>query len=441
MSRIIAIAIKDIRILSRDFGGMFFVLIFPLIMALLFGAIFGGSGSGRSKGMKIAIPIEQTSAEKAFYDQLSKADVLQISSMPTDSARALVSAGKMVAFVKYTDTSDASLSFFGGTRPAIDVWIDPTRKAEAGYLNGLINQAYFTVVQSRMMDVTNMRASLKTQIATIDTSSLLTPDERSRTKSMLTEFNEFLGSIQATDSAFDAGNDTTSVAGSEGNTDSEDYSPFRPPTVNFEEATVTSKGPRTSWEITFPQSVQWGLVGVAAAFAVSLVIERTRGTYLRLRLAPISRAHILAGKGLACFLASVTVCTVLMMIGIFVFGVRVEWPLGLVMAILSAGICFTGIMMLISVIGKTEQSVGGAGWAIFLIMAMTGGGMVPLLMMPNWMLAIGAFSPIRWSITALEGAIWRGFTPAQMATPLGILVGTGLVCFTVGVFILARRES
>ena len=59
MSRILAIALKDIRLLLRDFGGMFFVLIFPLIMALLFGAIFGGTGDSGASGMKIAIPINQ----------------------------------------------------------------------------------------------------------------------------------------------------------------------------------------------------------------------------------------------------------------------------------------------------------------------------------------------------------------------------------------------
>ncbi|MBD3402055.1 ABC transporter permease subunit, partial [candidate division GN15 bacterium] len=218
------------------------------------------------------------------------------------------------------------------------------------------------------------------------------------------------------------------------------YSPFQEPDIEFTKATIVSNEPRTAWEITFPQSLQWALIGVAAAFALSLVTERTRGTYLRLRLAPINRAHILAGKGLACFMAAVAICTLLMFIGILVFGVRVGWPLGLAVAIISAGICFTGIMMLISVIGKTEQAVGGAGWAIFLLMAMTGGGMVPLMAMPGWMLTVGAFSPVRWSITALEGAIWRGFTPEQMATPVGILLGVGIVCFSAGVVILARSE-
>ena len=43
-----------------------------------------------------------------------------------------------------------------------------------------------------------------------------------------------------------------------------------------------------------------------------------------------------------------------------------------------------------------------------------------------------ANSGIKWGILALEGAIWRGFTPADMLLPCGILVVVGIVGFTVG---------
>ncbi|RME31948.1 MAG: ABC transporter permease, partial [Candidatus Zixiibacteriota bacterium] len=49
-----------------------------------------------------------------------------------------------------------------------------------------------------------------------------------------------------------------------------------------------------------------------------------------------------------------------------------------------------------------------------LVMSMTGGGMIPLMFMPRWMSAVGTISPVKWSILAMEGAIWRGFTFSQM---------------------------
>jgi len=95
----------------------------------------------------------------------------------------------------------------------------------------------------------------------------------------------------------------------------------------------------------------------------------------------------------------------------------------------------------VSVMGKTEQAVGGAGWAMFLVMSMTGGGMVPLMALPGWMLTLGSISPVKWSILAMEGAIWRGFAPSDMMLPISILLGIGLLGFSIGVTILSRSDS
>ena len=100
---------------------------------------------------------------------------------------------------------------------------------------------------------------------------------------------------------------------------------------------------------------------------------------------------------------------------------------------MSSAVGFVGIMMLLAVSGKTEQAVGGIGWAVLIVMSMLGGGMIPLFFMPSWMRTIGTFSPVKWSVLAMEGAVWRGFSLVEMLKPCGILVGVGVVCFAVGV--------
>jgi ABC-2 type transport system permease protein len=72
---------------------------------------------------------------------------------------------------------------------------------------------------------------------------------------------------------------------------------------------------------------------------------------------------------------------------------------------------------------------------------MAGGGMVPQVAMPSWLLAVGSFSPVKWSVLAIEGAVWRGFSAADMAQPVIILCTVGLVGFIVGTMILARRDG
>jgi ABC-2 type transport system permease protein len=72
---------------------------------------------------------------------------------------------------------------------------------------------------------------------------------------------------------------------------------------------------------------------------------------------------------------------------------------------------------------------------------MTGGGMLPVIFMPKWLLTISHFSPVKWSILAIEGGIWRDFTLSELALPAGILVGIGLVCYIIGVSILSRSDA
>jgi ABC-2 type transport system permease protein len=89
-------------------------------------------------------------------------------------------------------------------------------------------------------------------------------------------------------------------------------------------------------------------------------------------------------------------------------------------------------MMMIASLGRTEQSVAGAGWAMLMPMAMLGGAMIPQFVMPPWMLVAGNISPIKWAILGIEGAMWRNFTTAEMLLPCGILVAFGAACFVIG---------
>jgi ABC-2 type transport system permease protein len=198
------------------------------------------------------------------------------------------------------------------------------------------------------------------------------------------------------------------------------------------------KSPRSGFEISFPIAILWALVGCTAGFAQSMVFERMQGTFLRLRTTPLSRRGVLAGKGLACFLAGAGVVVLLLAIGRGFLGVRLDNPLGLAAAVICAAFCFTGIMMFISALGESPRAVSGAGWAILLIMSITGGGMIPLIAMPAWMRVASNVSPVKWGVLALEGAIWRGFSAPEMLLPCAILVGVGLLGFAAGV-LMSRR--
>jgi ABC-2 type transport system permease protein len=198
--------------------------------------------------------------------------------------------------------------------------------------------------------------------------------------------------------------------------------------------------PKSAFEVTFPSSVTWGMYGCIITFAISIVSERTKGTLIRLRMSPLSWAEIVAGKGLACFLVSVFVAVVLMVLGHLLFGIRVENVIGLALAIISAAFCYTGLMMALAGFGKTEKAVSGSAAAVFMPLAMIGGGMIPLAFMPAWMQTVSNISPTKWNIVALEGAIWRGNSLVEMLLPCGVLIAIGLAGFGLGVRFLSRQK-
>jgi ABC-2 type transport system permease protein len=191
------------------------------------------------------------------------------------------------------------------------------------------------------------------------------------------------------------------------------------------------RGPDNAFDITLPQGVIWGLIGCMMSFGISLVTERTRGTFVRLRMAPLTRSQILGGKALACFLSIMLVELMLLAIA-WNFGVRPTSMAMLALAGVSAACCFVGFMMLIAGLGRTEETAAGAAWAILMPLSMFGGAMVPTFVMPQWMQSIGYISPIRWALLAIEGGVWRNFTLAEMAGPCALLVGIGIVCFAFG---------
>ncbi len=430
MAAVVHMALKDLRLLLRDRFGLFWIFVFPLIYALFFGTIFGGGGGSRGSISVVVIDQAQTDASRKFTKRIADADGLGVDSedagLSLEDARELVRKGDRVAYIRVP--ADYGQNAFAMFQPPtegerIEIGIDPSRTAERGLIEGMVTQLAFQDVFTQFSDDQAMAKQIATFRDDLKSDNGLNPADR-----MI--LDTFMGSL---DSLLQQTDFQMTTAGGTGGD--------RPATSVVEMVEVikdTSGRPQSSFELTFPSSIVWALMGCVATFSLSMVRERTMGTLLRLRVAPLSLAQILAGKALACFLACLTVAAVLLLIGFAILGVRIaSWPLMLA-ALLCSAACFTGIMMSISVIGKTENAVGSAGWGVLMPLAMVGGGMIPLVAMPSWLWSASHISPFKWAIYSLEGAVWRDFTFSELALPLAILLGIGALFFTIGVTILRR---
>ena len=429
MKAILTIALKDLKILARDRAGFFWVLLFPVLMAVFFGAISSG-GSGSRAAMPIAVvDLDGSAYSRAFLSELKKSEALRVREAPLDSARLLVRRGQLVAYVALRPGAGRSFGF-GGDSAGIELGLDPSRRAEAGYLRGLVTAATFSTMRGQFAAGGSGREMIHQSLTSLQGDRTRSGEERRRAAGVLSNLERFMVSLDSTETA----GDTTGAAAAGG------AAGEGGPKIKVIDIAEEENGPRNAYEITFPSSVMWAMIGVCMSFAISVVHERIRGTFLRLRLAPISRSQVLAGKGLAAFLAAIGATTLLLLLAATVFDVRISNPPALAVALAATAFCFTGLMMLISVFGRTHSAVAGAGWAVLLVMSMTGGGMIPLIAMPAWMQSVSNFSLVKWGVLAVEGAIWRGFSPQEMALPVGILLAAGVVGFAVGARALSGSE-
>jgi ABC-2 type transport system permease protein len=411
MKKVIALARKDLRLMPRNRGGMFFTFVWPVLVTVLFGIMFGGDGTGEQGKVRIAIVDEDGSGgSRAFAKALEES--FETTAMTRGEAENAVRLGQRAGLVVLTKGFGvASNRMFYGEPKQVELGVDPARKAEAGMIEGLLMKHAAADMQKMFSDPNASSRMVDDALAQIkqdpDAAGPTAPVER-----FLGELKAFVGTPQAQGPPGQAGE-------------------WQPLKVVPRAIARERRGPGNAFDITFPQGVIWGLIGCMMTFGISLVTERTHGTFVRLRMAPLTRAQILGGKALSCFV-SIMVVEVMLLGVAWLFGVRPSSIPMLALAGLSAAICFVGFMMLVAGMGKTEQTASGAAWAVLMPLSMIGGAMVPTFVMPSWLQSIGFISPIRWAILAIEGGVWRNFSLSEMALPCAMLVMLGVACFALG---------
>jgi ABC-type Na+ efflux pump permease subunit len=165
------------------------------------------------------------------------------------------------------------------------------------------------------------------------------------------------------------------------------------------------------------------------------VAERRQGTLKRLRAAPITRAEIVLGKLVPCFLLSVGQGFFLLLAGKLVFGM--SWgpePLWLVPVVLSTSLAAMGLALLVAAAARTETQVAIYGTLLVLVLAGLSGAMMgDRSLMPEGMQEISRVTPHAWALDA-----YRQLLTSPQPNPEIVAEACGvLAAFGVGFLLLA----
>lgn len=428
--RILLLTLKDLRLLWRDRGALFSVVLFPLLFACFFGLMFSGEGGGDARISLIVADEDSSAASQAFVALLDSSEGLAVQHASLDAARAAVRRGKAAAWLHLPKGfGERSDNLFFGDPPAAELGLDPSRKAEGGLLQGLLQQQ----AARRFEDLFTFNDRTSDLLAT---QRKALRDSSGTVQPWLTGLDRFFVSLDSLSTVTQADPATAALADS-----AENRGPgFTPLTLTVRDESVIREGPGSSFAVSFPQGVVWALIACAASFGIAMVAERKNGLAERLEHAPLGPGEPLAARALAALVSMIAVSALLFVVAALVFHLRPpSWPL-LALAVFQSSLCFVGLSLCFTLMGKSEQAASGIGWGVMSLLAMLGGGMIPLIFMPGWMQTLSRVSPVRWVVVSLEGALWRGFSLAEMLVPGAVLLAIGVGSFALGVILSGNRR-
>ena len=286
MHTVLVMAVKDLRLMSRDWLGLFFIVGFPILMAVFFGSMYGSVG-GESASLRVAVVDEdQSDISKQFVDNLKETGNVEIEQLAREAALDRVRRGQLVGLIVLPKEFGKTAGIPWMESPAIEIGVDPSRKAESGLLEGLVMQSAGKLMMTRFQDPAAMRSFVRQgrdELAKADDMSPLLKPVLVEMMDSLDTFMESWQRVEATELK------ATATDGAKKSATQVDIPGFQ--LARIETIDVTRQYPkdsaealvtklRSKWDISFPQAMIWGILACAAGFAITIVRERKQGTLL-----------------------------------------------------------------------------------------------------------------------------------------------------------------
>lgn len=289
-----ALAAKDLRLLLFDRTGFFFVFLWPLIFVIFFGYVTAGmyqSGSNPAQPIPIVVVDEDgTEGSRDYLKSLDESKALKVDALgDRGQAEAMVRKGqRAVCLVVRRGFGAASERIFWGDPMELELIVDPARPMEVGITQGLVQASAFRSIQGLLSDPKRRQRHLQLAREDIRHAANLSVSQRMIMETFINAAAALYEEVDLSGRAGLAGTKRSkATATSQATGGAANWEPVRVYVRQLAEQQSESGSQRTplsSFSVTFPQGILWGVMACAASFALSLVVERTRGTLPRLTM-------------------------------------------------------------------------------------------------------------------------------------------------------------
>jgi ABC-2 type transport system permease protein len=175
----------------------------------------------------------------------------------------------------------------------------------------------------------------------------------------------------------------------------------------------------TTWN-TVPSlvAILTTLMGLVVT-ALSVARERELGTFEQLLVSPLGPVEIIIGKTVPALMIGIGEATVMVLMGVFAFGVPLHGSVPLLYASMVVYLlAVIGVGLFVSSLAKTQQQAI-LGTFVFMVPAMLLSGFAsPIENMPDWLQTLTLANPIRYFIVIVKGIFLKNLSPALVAENL-----------------------
>jgi len=176
----------------------------------------------------------------------------------------------------------------------------------------------------------------------------------------------------------------------------------------------------------------WALFGmffIVIPIAASQIRDRQTGIFRRLLSFPVPRSSLLAGKFLAYLLINIVQFLLMFEVGTRLLPLLTGSPMpiqfratSLAAVTLAAAAAATSYGFMVSSLARTAEQSSAFGSLSVVILAVLGGVMVPMFVMPPFMQVIAQVSPMYWGIEAYQDVILRHAAFPVVAGKIAVLL-------------------
>jgi ABC-2 type transport system permease protein len=417
VSRVLAIALKDLRSTYRNVPALAMMLAAPLALSALLGFAFGGAGNGFSvSATKVAVvnldhpPAgsgQQAAAGATIAGILGSdglKDILTVSKMSSaEAARKSVDDGKdVVAVIIPPALSEVLYGTSETAKAVIELYQNPTQGIGDAITQSVVSQSLLLFNGARA-------AALAAQgVATANGDADGAGAAAQKAAAAYVHAQE-------------SGSGGLTVA-------------VRPPEL---------AGGKASKDIGVTGLVLAGMMVFFMFFGASnvartILTEERDGTLPRLFTTPSSRQVILGGKFMSTFLTVLAQAVIIIIAGRLIFGI--DWGAldAVALLILVAAAVAASLGLLVISVVRTPAQAGAIGAGVYLVLALVGGNFTGTAQTGTTYATIQRLSPNGWLLIGWNETM-RGGGIGDILLPLLIPLAFAVVFFAIAVLRFRRR--